>query len=297
MRTVLIADKNGQLGNQLFLFAHFISNSIENNYRIYFPAFNDLSIYFENASINNYGNYPIHNRFFKSKVLNNFCLRILKYTVAVLFRTVPVSKWYRLIRLYHLHDLNINHYSFYDIETEPDFSKNEKLLILQGWSFRSPKSVRKYRETVRQLFHLRKEWRERVNTFMEKSRNGCDIIIGVHVRRGDYKTFLNGIYFYDNAIYRKYMMQIKELFPGKKIRFIISSNENVKLEPIEGCLITNADGHFVVDMYTLAECDYIIGPPSTYSQWASYYGNKPLRILWEDQKEILTVDEFKISNL
>jgi len=32
----------------------------------------------------------------------------------------------------------------------------------------------------------------------------------------------------------------------------------------------------VEDMYALAECDYIIGPVSSFTQWASFYGNKPL---------------------
>jgi hypothetical protein len=34
-------------------------------------------------------------------------------------------------------------------------------------------------------------------------------------------------------------------------------------------------GHFIEDLYALASCDYIIGPPSTFSQWASFYGNVP----------------------
>lgn len=32
----------------------------------------------------------------------------------------------------------------------------------------------------------------------------------------------------------------------------------------------------IEDMYSLAECDYIIGPPSTYTMWASFYGEVPL---------------------
>ncbi len=297
MKTVLIADKNGQLGNQLFLFAHFISNAIENNYRLYFPAFNELSVYFENASENRYGSYPIRNRFFKSNVLNNAGMLLLKYTVAVLYRTIPVTKWYRIIRLYQRHDLNINHYSFYDIEVEEEFSKKENLLILQGWSFRSPKCVNKHRDKVRNLFHLRKEWRDRVAAFISESRKDCDMLVGVHVRRGDYKTFLNGIYFYDDETYRRNMLQVKALFPGKKIRFIVTSNESVSFPEIDGSIITYPNGHFIQDLYSLAECDYIIGPPSTYSQWASYYGNKPLKIIWDAHSDIKNINEFLVSGL
>jgi hypothetical protein len=32
-------------------------------------------------------------------------------------------------------------------------------------------------------------------------------------------------------------------------------------------------------MYALASCDYIVGPPSTFSLWASFYGQVPLCFL------------------
>lgn len=297
MKTVLIADKNGQLGNQLFLFAHFISNSIENNYRLYFPAFNELSVYFESASKNHFGNYPVRCRIFRSNTLNNGFLFLLRITIAVLFRTFPVTKWYRIIRLYHTHDKNIQHYSFYNIEKEEEFKKKEKLLLLQGWSFRSPGSLIRQRDKVRPLFQLIPYWRERVEAIISKYRDNTDVLVGVHIRRGDYETFLGGIYFYDDTVYRNIMQQVKSLFPGKKIRFMICSNVRVSMDSIDGCDIVYPGGHFIEDLYSLAGCDYILGPPSTYSQWASYYGNVPLRILWDGKSSINSVDEFKITQL
>ncbi len=35
-------------------------------------------------------------------------------------------------------------------------------------------------------------------------------------------------------------------------------------------------GHIIQDMYAMAEADLLIGPPSTYTGWASFYGNVPL---------------------
>jgi hypothetical protein len=297
MKTIIIADKNGQLGNQLFLFAHFISNSFEKNYRLYFPAFKEMSVYFENPSRNFYGEYPIKNWFFESVFLNNICMKTLKLIIAILFRTLPAAKWFRIIRLYKRHDLNIDHKTFFDIETEEEFNNNEKLLLLQGWSFRSPKCIKKYKDLVRPFFHLKKELRDSVDNFITQNKNNCDLLIGVHVRRGDYKGFLNGIYFYDDDTYRKRMLEVKKLFPGKKLRFIITSNEKIAFEEIDGCDIIYSNEIFIKDLYILAGCDYIMGPPSTFSQWASYYGNKPLRILWKAGSEIKKVSEFKVSSL
>jgi hypothetical protein len=297
MKTVIIVDKNGQLGNRLFLFAHFISNSLEHNYKLYFPTFNELSKYFENTHKNRYGDYPIRSRFFKSNFLNNICLLKLKFIIAVLFRSAPATIWYRIIRLYKRHDLNIKEYSFYDIDVEEEFCKSKNILLLQGWSYRSPKSVIKHKDKVRPLFKLKKEWSDRVENFLNQNKTGCDLLIGVHARRGDYKTFFDGKYYYDDKTFRDYMLQVKSLFPEKKIRFVVTSNEKISLNKIEGCDIVYPNGHFIEDLYILAGCNYIIGPPSTYSQWASYYGNTPLRILWEPVGSISKAEEFKVSTL
>ncbi len=297
MKTVIIADKNGQAGNQLYLFAHFISNAIENNYRIYFPAFNELSLYFENASNNRYGNYPINSRVSRFNFLNKSFLFVFRFIVAVLFRTIPLSKWHRVIRLYHTNDLQNDPYVYYNMEREKDFLSNERLQILQGWSFRSPQCVIRQRKIVVSFFQLKPYWKKKVNDTINISRKDCEILIGVHVRRGDYIKFMNGIYLYDNKTYENYMQQVFKLFPGKKVGFLICSNENVSIKQPEGCSITYPNGHFIEDLYSLAECDYILGPPSTFSQWASYYGNKPIKILFKPDQPILSLDEFSVAPL
>ena len=38
-------------------------------------------------------------------------------------------------------------------------------------------------------------------------------------------------------------------------------------------------GHIVEDMYAMAEADLLIGPPSTYTGWASFYGKVPLVVM------------------
>lgn len=297
MKTVFVADKNGQLGNQLYLFAHFISNAIENNYRLYFPAFNEFSVYFEYASENRYGNYPINSRVSRFNFINNSFLFIVRFIVAVLYRTIPVSKWHRIIRLYHTYDIDSDQNSYYILENEKDFLKNEKLLILQGWRFRSPQCVIRQKNNVRPLFQLKPYWKNRVHDLINNCRKDCDILIGVHVRRGDYKTFMNGMYYFDDETYRNYMQQISKLFPGKKAGFLICSNENVSIKEPDGCSIIYPKGHFIEDLYSLAECDYILGPPSTFSQWASYFGDKPLKILSKPDSPILSLEEFFVAAL
>jgi len=50
----------------------------------------------------------------------------------------------------------------------------------------------------------------------------------------------------------------------------------------------------VEDLYALAECDYIIGPPSTYTLWASFYGDTPLWFM-EHKGDIPDLSAFFIA--
>ena len=52
----------------------------------------------------------------------------------------------------------------------------------------------------------------------------------------------------------------------------------------------------VGDLYALARCDYIMGPPSTYTQWASFYGNAPLFHLFTSSGH-LELGKFRVSFL
>ncbi|MCW3058345.1 MAG: hypothetical protein JWQ02_166, partial [Capsulimonas sp.] len=46
-------------------------------------------------------------------------------------------------------------------------------------------------------------------------------------------------------------------------------------------------------MYSLSECDYILGPPSTFTAWASFYGQKPLYKILEPEAAV-SLDDFYV---
>jgi hypothetical protein len=46
-------------------------------------------------------------------------------------------------------------------------------------------------------------------------------------------------------------------------------------------------------MYSLAKCDLIMGPISTYSTWASFYGKVPLYRI-DNPENPVSLDNFKI---
>ena len=100
-------------------------------------------------------------------------------------------------------------------------------------------------------------------------------MIGVHVRRNDYATFKGGRFFYSHEQYRRVMDRVEELFASEDVSFLVCSNEPVPRETFRGLNVSYGNGHEVDDLYALANCDRLIGPPSTYGKWASFYGSVP----------------------
>jgi hypothetical protein len=121
-----------------------------------------------------------------------------------------------------------------------------------------------------------------------------DMVIGVHIRRGDYATWHNGRFFYELEEYHQFMLRIQDLYKGHRVSFFISSNEDFSLDNFKGCECRRygkQPSGAILDLYTLSLCDCIIGPFSSYSRWASFIGEVPLCFL-ETKDQQFTEDSF-----
>lgn len=110
-------------------------------------------------------------------------------------------------------------------------------------------------------------------------RKEADIVIGIHIRRGDYATWLGGRFFFELEVYHQFMIRIQQLYSDRRVSFFISSNEDFSVNIFKGCKCFRFDrvpNGNVLDLYTLSLCDRIVGPFSTYSRWASFIGEVPL---------------------
>lgn len=161
---------------------------------------------------------------------------------------------------------------------------------IDGWDYRHDSSyIDEQKEQILPLFEPRKEVRDRINGALIPFEG---ITVGVHIRRGDYKDWCGGAYYYSDEVYVRIMQELaaeaKE--KGKKIRFMICSNEpfEAKQTDLNTIKIPNADG--ITDLYGLSSCDYIVGPPSSYSQWASYYGHVPMCLILNEEQKVSLKD-------
>ena len=279
--------KGGQLANRIFAFGHFIANSLEYGYTLYNPEFDEYVRYFEAPSKNYFDGHPISVTLFKSHFADRAFSRLFRLWADITHKLFTRTPFYILYRLFKTNDKkNIN----FDLNN-PDFvlEAKQKTVITEGWVFRDHPNFIKHADAIRRYFAPVEKYRLLVDELMSFSKKEADIIIGVHIRRGDYTRYNGGIWFYPDKVYAEKMVQVKEqmTLKGKTCAFLICSNDNINKNNYPGELkLITGKRHFMVDLYGLAQCDGIIGPPSTFSQWASFYGKVPLSYIFTKEDSI-----------
>lgn len=150
----------------------------------------------------------------------------------------------------------------------------------KGWeTMNDTRYLIQTKKELQYIFRPRKEIVEKAESMINEIRKNADLVVGVHIRHGDYKTFYGGRYYYTLEEFHQFMLRIKELFHEKKVAFFISSNESFSVDIFGNCLcyrFGKEPSGDILDLYTLSLCDRILGPWSTYSRWASFIGEVPL---------------------
>lgn len=167
------------------------------------------------------------------------------------------------------------------------------LSFIKGWNTRNNKAyIGAAKDRLKYIFRPSEEIVNKSESFIDNIKINFDIIVGVHIRRGDYITWNNGDFYYSFEEYNSFMKQIENLYKDKKVAFFISSNEIIDSSCFEGISCFYYENASVIeDLYTLSLCNKIIGPYSTFSRWASFIGEKPICFL-ESSDMIIEESDF-----
>ena len=284
------SEKPGQLANRMILLSHFIAFSLEYDTPVLLHLLDEYADLFEG---------PQQGLKIKGKNILHF-MDNSKFTRSLLFYFF--EKFSRIMRKSGLSDLYFAK-TIYIKTDDPTFIMNneqnlaeltsKKIFFLSGWLFRTQGLLEKHRNFITSYFKPLKTFRDSAENIILPLKNDFKTVVGIHIRRGDYKNFLGGKYFYELATYKSVMNKIANIFGKEQTAFVICSNEKIDLDFFSGLNAFKGPGHFVADLYTLSLCDYIAGPPSTFSMWASFYGQKPLWQI-ENVKQNPTVELFKV---
>ena len=258
---MIIIDKhNGQLCNRLWSLLPVISFSLEKNIKIlvlWSPK--DVVSYFTSLA--------------GAKNIHFYYSGIKKF-----------SWWWRINVLLE----KTNNYINEPLETFQ--AKNTKIYFIDAWKHSEDVSyIQNHKQEIKKLFQPNESVIQKISHafgFFD------GLTIGVHIRRGDYKEYLSGRYYLSVEKWAKYIKCLSSQSTNKDVRFLICSNEDgidkelLKLVPTANIFsIQNTNG--ITDLYALSKCDYIIGVPSSYSQWASFIGETPLFLITNEKMPLL----------
>lgn len=171
-----------------------------------------------------------------------------------------------------------------------------KLVFVHGWRIRAPESVKRHADKIREYFQPVEPYGSASRQAVERLRQKADVVVGVHIRLGDNWKWKGGKCYVPVSRYVTWMHELAEQFPGIKVAFLVCSDEPRHEQEFPALAVGFGPCTPVGDLYALARCDWIFGPISTFSQWASFQGNTPLLNLY-DSTDRVERDKFAVSYL
>lgn len=176
-------------------------------------------------------------------------------------------------------------------------SKTVTTLFFSGWLFRNPRGEEMYKKKIVEFFRPKDLYLKKIDTFLFPFKQDGVLLVGVHIRQGDYATWQNGDFYYSNREVAHILHTFLEWYGmKKKVQFVLCSDGVIDESKYEGLSVVKGLGTEIEDLYTLAACDVIIGSNSTYGSWAAYYGGIPFiefsreKIDWSAYEIIRTND-------
>lgn len=239
MKIIVVLDNYGGNCNSLFQSLHYNAYAIENECVFFNPYLIGI-LRFDN----------IYLKFFNK--VNNFYFKLISKIIFLFVKRKTINIF---------------------------FGKENYIKFVRGWDFRVENLTEKHHEKLKKIYQFDKSSLKNKSLYLLEHINNLKMkskfVVGLHIRRGDYKDWNGGKYFFDNEFYNNLIEKLKkQLIARDMYPYIFAiSDENVSND-INCDFLTN--GSWEIDQIVLQSCDLIIGPPSTFSMWASYISKIPL---------------------
>ena len=239
LKIIIVIEKYGGFCNRLFQSLHYHAFSIEKKIKFFNPSMLGILKY------DNHIFYFVDN-------ISNFFLKCISKSIKLIFGKDEVC--------------------FY-------LNKNNYIKFVKRWDYRKYKLTKKHYEILRHYYSFdKKNLSAKSKNFkylIDNKKIEGKFIVGIHIRRGDYKKWNKGKYYFDDVFYKYLIENLKNILinDNKDPFFIVVSNEKINSE-IGMDLFSG--GSWREDQIILQSCELIVGPPSTFTMWASYISKVPL---------------------
>jgi hypothetical protein len=258
---IVVARPAGQLANRLFQFAQFVALAAEARVTVADPALGDYAQHFPAFAGDGACRYPAPKRPLPPRLRG-----AIASAAAAGVRARPPG-----IKVVELDDGHTR-----DLD-DPDFQRDvraARMTLVAGWGFSGSDTFYRQRDELRRVFAPSPACRSEAEEVARAARGGAELLVGVHRRRGDYASWNDGRFLFSDTEYGRVMARAARALGGDA-SFLVCSDEGVDPGAFGDLRVTPGPGSPVVDLHVLALCDFIIGPPSTFSAWASFMGRVP----------------------
>lgn len=190
--------------------------------------------------------------------------------IKIRFRYVKIFKIIsQLLRLIHKLGFNVGN-------KRPQKYAGGSAIFTDWTKFAKPELLYKHYSLIKEYFDFKYEHKEKCLQCLKNQKGR--VLVAVHLRKVDYREWHGGKYYFNDA---EYILMMKKLYEeNPDIQFYVFSNEQIDEEVFKetNLPVSIMRGTAMEDLCCMSLCDYIVGPPSTYSAWAGYIGNK--KLLW-----------------
>ncbi|MCI9128459.1 MAG: hypothetical protein HFG28_15105 [Eubacterium sp.] len=178
---------------------------------------------------------------------------------------------------------------------DPDWKlKNKKVYFFWNWNACIDyNALREGQEYITKVITFHPDVTSKIDKWWKSNIKEGQVTIAVHLRRGDYKNFSGGQYYYNDE---QYVYWMKNLMSEQQcLLFLLFSNESLQEENFKDIPIIIMSGNAGEDLYAMSRCDYVMGPPSSFSRCAAYMG-RTKRLVLLNKNERYSFSDFYKSN-
>lgn len=274
-----LTHKYGQMGNRMIILSHMFAYCRERDIKLVVATFNEYLSGFD---------FNMHQDQIEFRDLNLIEKIIWKLT-------------YRFPQIFEPFFQSINIRKSHDLVSKTFFLEQGQIsgrkVFFEGWLYRS-RNIDLYKKEIQQFFNPSPSIKQYLATFKTTWNIDEVVLLGVHARRNDYKTFENGKYYFSWSYYKELIEHLHGELKSrnKNYRIILFSDSINEIEfDKESLNVIIPDGDMYQDFFLMKECVYVIGPKSTFSMCSSFLGDGKLYHL--DAQTFPLLSDFKDSSI
>jgi hypothetical protein len=250
-RKIITLDPRGRMGNRLQTAAYVMAYALENDIDFLLLHFDKYNKWFYNLS-NQIGIIKI---IIKLLSRHKFIHGILKICVLTGSKDNPLVLTDAFI------DTNI---------------KESWITIIKGYFIYSqPYLLVKHYKFICDYLSPALPEKKEIEQLIDQQKRPNSKLVGLHIRRGDYKSFKDGVHYFTFDFYGRIAESLIKNHADENFVFLICSDESIDNSAFRNLNWISGPGHPLGDMYALSLCDYIMGPFSSFNRWSAYYGRVP----------------------